>query len=85
MVKATEVCYIQIYVHLIIYLNLLDYSIVSLNRELKLVLTIYIFFFQVELSLEAANLAQRNATLGISDSSAGKFSITLFALCPCTL
>ncbi|KAK8454275.1 hypothetical protein SEVIR_5G425900v4 [Setaria viridis] len=30
---------------------------------------------QVELSLEAANLAQRNATLGISDSSAGKFTI----------
>ncbi|KAM0883104.1 hypothetical protein ACQ4PT_031849 [Festuca glaucescens] len=27
---------------------------------------------QVELSLEAASLAQRNATLGISDSSAGK-------------
>ena len=65
MLKATKVCYIQIYVHLIIYLNLhglcglyvivsyhctvvlivciLDYSIVSLDRELKLALTIYIF------------------------------------------
>jgi hypothetical protein len=36
--------------------------------------------FQVELSLEAANLARRNTTLGISDSSAGKFMIC-FAQC----
>ncbi|XP_062181872.1 uncharacterized protein LOC133886148, partial [Phragmites australis] len=36
---------------------------------------------QVELSLEAANLAQRNATLGIIDFAASKFMIICFAQC----
>jgi hypothetical protein len=44
----------------------------SLTGQLKTVLTVMVSF-QVELSLEAANLAQRNATLGTSDCSAGKF------------
>lgn len=39
---------------------------------------------QVELSLEAAQLAQRNATLGVSDSSPGKFR-TEFSNYPVTL
>ncbi|RLN25134.1 hypothetical protein C2845_PM07G32080 [Panicum miliaceum] len=54
-------------------------DILSFVRSLPTMIVMDEIGKQVELSLEAANLAQRNATLGISDSSAHKFSIIRFA------